>query len=64
MRLSGVTLPYVGKKGCHTVTPRGVMRGSAWRTYGLVNEMKKDGIEVFHGLSNEMPVGLFHSGIA
>jgi glycosyltransferase involved in cell wall biosynthesis len=26
--------------------------------------MKRDGIEVFHGLSNEMPVGLFHSGIA
>lgn len=64
VRLNGTTLPYMGKKNCHTVTPTGVMRGSAWRTYGLVNDMKKDGIEVFHGLSNEMPVGLFHSGIA
>ena len=64
VRLNGTTQPYMGKKNCYTVTPKGVMRGSAWRTYGLVNEMKKDGIEVFHGLSNEMPVGLFHSGIA
>ncbi len=64
MRLNGATLPYLGKKNCHTVTPKGMMRGGAWRTYGLVNDMKRDGIEVFHGLSNEMPVGLFHSGIA
>lgn len=64
VRLNGVTLPYTKKKNCHTVTPSGMMRGGAWRTYGLVNDMKKDGIELFHGLSNEMPVGLFHSGIA
>lgn len=64
VRLVGATLPYMAKKNCHTVTPKGMMRGGAWRTYGLVNEMKRDGIEVFHGLSNEMPVGLFHSGIA
>lgn len=64
VRLNGTTLPYIGKRHCHTVTPKGIMRGSAWRTYGLVNDMKRDGIELFHGLSNEMPTGLFHSGIA
>lgn len=64
VRLNGITLPYLGKKGCRLVKPEGLMRGSAWRTYGLVADMKRDGIEVFHGLSNEMPVGLFHSGIA
>ncbi|MDE5739234.1 MAG: glycosyltransferase family 4 protein [Bacteroidaceae bacterium] len=62
--LNEVTQPYLSKKGCHTVKPTGIVRGSAWRTYGQVEQMKKDGIEVFHGLSNEMPVGLFHSGIA
>lgn len=62
-RLNGVTLPYYGKHNCHTITPKGVMRGSAWRSYGLVGDMKSDGIELFHGLSNEMPTGLFHSGI-
>lgn len=64
IRVNGVTLPYMGKHNCHTITPKGVMRGSAWRTYGLVGDMKRDGIELFHGLSNEMPTGLFHSGIA
>lgn len=64
VRLTGVTLPYMGKKGCKVVKPEGVVRGSVWRAYGLVNDMKRDGIEVFHGLSNEMPMGLFHSGIA
>ncbi len=59
-----VTQPYLNKRGCHTVRPTGIVRGSAWRAYGQVEQMKKDGIEVFHGLSNEMPVGLFHSGIA
>ena len=64
VRLNGVTLPYMGKKHCHVVQPTGVVRGSAWRTYGLVSDMKRDGIELYHGLSNEMPVNLFHSGIA
>lgn len=64
VKLNELTLPYLTKKGCYTVKPTGLMRGSAWRTYGLVEKMKQDGIEVFHGLSNEMPVGLFHSGIA
>lgn len=64
VRLNGMTLPYVGKKGCQVRKPDGLMRGNTWRAYGLVNDMKKDGIELFHGLSNEVPVGLFHSGIA
>ena len=64
IRLNDVTRPYMERKGCHVVQPRGVIRGGAWRTYGLVNDLKRDGIELFHGLSNEMPVGMFHSGIA
>lgn len=63
VRQNDVTRLYTERKGCHTVLPRGVVRGSLWRTYGLVNELKRDGIELFHGLSNEMPVGMFHSGI-
>lgn len=64
MRLTGATLPYLAKTHCHTVQPTGVIRGSAWRTYGMVSDLKRDGIELFHGLSNEMPVNLFHSDIA
>lgn len=63
VRLNGVTEPYTDRKGCRTIQPHGMLKGSAWRTYGLVKDMKRDGIELFHGLSNEMPVGMFHSGI-
>ncbi len=63
VRLNDVTEPYTHKDGCHLIQPHGVVKGGAWRTYGLVHDMKRDGIELFHGLSNEMPVGLFHSGI-
>ncbi len=62
--LNSTTQPYLEKPNCRTVMPKGVIRGSAWRTYGLVGEMRNDGIEVFHGLSNELPVGLRRSGIA
>ncbi|MCH5175402.1 MAG: glycosyltransferase family 4 protein [Prevotellaceae bacterium] len=63
VKQNDVTLPYLQLKGCHTVQPHGLLRGSAWRTFGMASDVKHDGIELFHGLSNEMPVGLFHSGI-
>ena len=31
---------------------------SFWRSYGIVSQLKADGIEVYHGLSNELPIGL------
>ena len=29
-----------------------------WRQYGISNDLKKDKIEIFHGLSGEIPIGL------
>lgn len=29
-----------------------------WRTFGLAKRLVRDGIQLFHGLSNEIPVGL------
>lgn len=34
-----------------------------WRTYGLLQELKNDKVELFHGLSHELPVGIENSGI-
>lgn len=31
---------------------------SLWRTKGIVKDLKRDGIELYHGLSNEIPIGL------
>ena len=34
-----------------------------WRSHGIVNDLKRDGVEVFHGLSGELPIGLRKAGI-
>ncbi len=38
-------------------------KGSLWRFMGMRNDLIKQGIQVYHGLSNEIPVGLAGSGI-
>ncbi|MGK0364858.1 MAG: glycosyltransferase involved in cell wall biosynthesis [Saprospiraceae bacterium] len=40
-----------------TVTPE-KMSGTYWRSYGVGKDIEKEGIEVFHGLSNELPFRL------
>ena len=34
-----------------------------WRSKGIVSDLKRDGIQVFHGLSGELPIGIRKSGI-
>ncbi|MFN0214857.1 MAG: glycosyltransferase family 4 protein [Saprospiraceae bacterium] len=34
-----------------------------WRSGGIVKQLKKDGVELFHGLSHELPGGLRQAGI-
>lgn len=34
-----------------------------WRTRGIVADLKRDGITLYHGLSGELPVGIRRSGI-
>ena len=53
-----VTMPYLETERCRTIVPTGMMKGSLWRTYGMASAMKRDEIDLFHGLSNEIPVGL------
>lgn len=36
---------------------------SYWRSKGIVPELRKDGIDIFHGLSGEVPVGLHKTAI-
>lgn len=55
---NAVTDPYMDHSGCRTITPHGLLRGSAWRTFGLASAVKKEGADIFHGLSNELPAGL------
>ena len=36
---------------------------SLWRTWGIVGDLRRDGIRLYHGLSGELPIGLRKSGI-
>ncbi len=38
--------------------PQFAFHGSLWRTFGITNNLKADGIDVFHGLSNELPLNI------
>ncbi len=34
-----------------------------WRSYGIVSDLKRDGIELYHGIAGELPIGIRKSGI-
>ncbi|RKR82273.1 glycosyltransferase involved in cell wall biosynthesis [Mucilaginibacter gracilis] len=46
-----------------TVTPTSKLFTALWRSIFVVKNLKRDGIELYHGLSHELPLGIHHSGI-
>jgi glycosyltransferase involved in cell wall biosynthesis len=50
-------------KNLKTVTPVSKFFTSLWRSKGIVKDLKRDGIEIYHGLSHELPSGIDKSGI-
>lgn len=44
--------------------PRGAWRHfrSAWRSWGIAKDLRRDGIELYHGLSNELPLNIKSAG--
>ena len=34
-----------------------------WRSHTITKDLKKDGIQIFHGLSHQLPRGIHHTGI-
>ncbi len=45
------------------VCPENVWVKSLWRSHGIVRDLLRDHVDVFHGLSGELPVGIRSSGI-
>ena len=39
------------------------LKKALWRSSGIVNDLKRDGVQLFHGLSGELPRGLQRAGI-
>ncbi|MEO3404457.1 glycosyltransferase family 1 protein [Mucilaginibacter sp. CAU 1740] len=46
-----------------TVTPKSKWFTSWWRSKGIVKDLLRDGIELYHGLSHELPSGIEKTGI-
>ena len=44
-------------------SPRGKLGQSFWRSYRMAEKARKDNIEIFHGLSNEIPRNIDRKGI-
>lgn len=42
--------------------PKGIQK-AYWRTHSIVKDLKRDKVEIFHGLSGELPIGLRKAGI-
>lgn len=38
-------------------------RGGLWRTFGISNHLLADKVEIYHGLSNELPLNIRKSGV-
>lgn len=54
-------------KNIHEVQPSGFLHKTLpalWRSSGVIKELSKKGIDIYHGLSNELPLELHKMGIA
>lgn len=57
-------LKFLGDHGnIQTITPQSQFFTSWWRSKGIVKDLQRDGIELYHGLSHELPWGITQSGI-
>lgn len=54
-------IPFQPNENCRTILPNGFLAQrmpSVWRTYRLAEEAEKEKLDLFHGLSHELPVGI------
>ncbi len=49
---------YCYPASCHTAIGK-----SLWRSRGIVGQLRSDGVDLYHGLSGELPIGLRQAGI-
>lgn len=47
----------------HVHTPPRGMPGTLWRTMGVTKSLVRDQVQLYHGLSNELPIGIRKTGI-
>jgi glycosyltransferase involved in cell wall biosynthesis len=55
------SIPFYKAQNISVVGPQGFWTkkfSSYWRTYKMANQLKDNKIQLFHGLSNELPIGI------
>ena len=52
-----------GTEFCYPTGKPSALRKAWWRSRGVVKDLQRDGVEVYHGLSGELPTGLRKAGI-
>ncbi len=57
IRQDSLTSPFLNAAQYRTVCHTGLLK-SLWRTTGIKKDLKKDGIDLFHGLSHEIPLDI------
>ena len=51
------------EKSCAVKVAPPLGAGGLWRSWLIVNDLVRDGIDIYHGLSNEIPFGIRKSGV-
>ena len=52
-----------GAEFCYPKGHPAALRKAWWRSRSIVSDLVRDGVEVYHGLSGELPIGLRKAGI-
>ena len=52
-----------GAEFCYPTGHPAALRKAWWRSHSIVSDLVRDGVEVYHGLSGELPIGLRKAGI-
>ena len=61
--LRGQVISHDNLSFCYPQSTRLPFGKSLWRSYGIVSDLKRDGVQLYHGLSGELPIGIRKSGI-
>lgn len=57
VRINPETEPFLQSADFRTVIHKGCCK-DLWRTSGIKKDLRRDGIQIYHGLSHELPLGI------
>lgn len=56
------TIPFLNNPAFHTICHPGILK-SLWRSSFIKKDLKRDKIDIYHGLSHEIPLNIAKTGI-